>query len=53
MTTYQVPVWFNIQANTQEEAWSIAANAMMDAEKHDQLPEYIVEEPIATPEENA
>lgn len=24
--TFQVPVWFNVQAETQEEAWMIIAN---------------------------
>jgi len=44
--TYQVPVWFNIQAETQEEAWQIV-NDMMGMHV-----DYVVEEPVEIGEDN-
>lgn len=44
--TYEVPVWFRITANTQDEAWWKIRQVMTEAEYHDQLPDYVVEEPV-------
>lgn len=51
MKTFQVPVWFNVQAETQEGAWQLIANMIYEQEKNDQLPEYTVEEPVEIEEE--
>jgi hypothetical protein len=38
--TFQVPVWFNIQAENAEEAWEIVSNKM------GMQVDYVVEEPV-------
>lgn len=43
---YEVPVWFRISAENLDEAWWKIRRAMIEAEQHDQLPDYVVEEPI-------
>lgn len=46
MNTFQVPVWFNITAVDQEDAWQKINKLMYDLERDDQLPDYVVEEPV-------
>lgn len=46
METFEVPVWFKITANTADEAFWKIRKIMIDAEQHEQLPEYVVEEPV-------
>ena len=43
---YEVPVWFRVTAENLDEAWWKIRRAMIEAEQHDQLPDYVVEEPI-------
>lgn len=38
--TFQVPVWFNVQAETQQEAWEIVSEMM------GMHVDYVVEEPV-------
>lgn len=44
--TYEVPVWFRITANTQDEAWWKIRQLMESLTSHEQSPEYVVEEPV-------
>ena len=46
---YEVPVWFNINGTSQEDAWNKISRLMADLEKLDQLPDYIVEQPCIFP----
>lgn len=43
---YEVPVWFRITAETQDEAWWKIRKIISDAESQEQLPDYVVEEPV-------
>lgn len=43
---YEVPVWFRITANTQDEAWWKVRQIMAEMETYDQLPDHVVEEPV-------
>lgn len=43
---YEVPVWFKITANTQDEAWWKIRQVMVECEQYGQLPEHVVEEPV-------
>lgn len=52
MATFQVPVWFNVEAENAEAAWLKVRQALVNAEKAEQLPDYIVEEPVEIKEEN-
>lgn len=49
MATYQVPVWFNIEARDQEVAWMYVCEALAAADRHDTdlsgTMEWVVEEP--------
>lgn len=46
---YEVPVWFRITADHTDQAWTKIANALRELEQYDQLPSYIVEEPVPLP----
>lgn len=46
MNTYEVPVWFTINAKDQHAAWAKIIVLLDNIEKLDQLPEYNVEEPV-------
>ena len=48
MKTFQVPVWFNIQAETQDEAWERIMQMMQHRSEYD----FVVEEPVEIPEED-
>jgi hypothetical protein len=52
MKTFQVPVWFNVSAEDMSEAWAMIIAHMTAMGKHDQLPEWCVEEPVEISEEN-
>ena len=43
---YEVPVWFRITAKTQDEAWWKIRKIISDAESQEQLPDYVVEDPV-------
>lgn len=43
---YEVPVWFRIEAKNTDEAWWNVRQIMVEMEYHDQLPPYVVEEPV-------
>lgn len=43
---YEVPVWFRITAKNVDEAWWKIRQVMVEAEYQDQLPDYVVEEPV-------
>ena len=42
---YEVPVWFKVTASHPNEAWEVVSRLLHGAEQHDQLAEYIIEEP--------
>ncbi len=46
MKTFQVPVWFNVQAETQEDAWREVWEKISDMDG-----DWIVEEPVEITEE--
>jgi hypothetical protein len=46
MATYEVPVWFKITAATKDEAFWKIRREMLAVEEYDQLPDYVVEEPV-------
>jgi len=49
MRTFQVPVWFNIQAKDQDEAWEMVDGLLGAEFTYDKLPDgcdWAVEEPI-------
>jgi hypothetical protein len=53
MKTFQVPVWFNVNAEDKDTAWEMIIAQMVAMGKYDQLPEWVVEEPVdVTNEEN-
>jgi len=43
---YEVPVWFRISATTTDDAFWKVRQIMAEMELYDQLPEYVVEEPV-------
>lgn len=43
---YEVPVWFRITAKNVDEAWWHVRQIMVEIENSDQLPPYVVEEPV-------
>jgi hypothetical protein len=54
MHTYQVPVWFNVTARNENEAWWRIRNMITSLDQDDQFmfPEYVIEDPVlstATP----
>lgn len=56
MATYQVPVWFNVEARDQEVAWMYVCEALAAADRHDSdlsgTMEWVVEEPTLIQEDN-
>jgi hypothetical protein len=52
MKTFQVPVWFNIQAETQEEAWQQVQTQLTHYTPMPSHWEYVVEEPVEISEDN-
>jgi hypothetical protein len=44
--TYEVPVWFRIEAKNTDEAWWKVRQIMAEMETYDQLPDHVVEEPV-------
>jgi len=44
--TYEVPVWFRITADNVDQAWWKVRELMIAAEAQEQLPDYVVEEPV-------
>jgi len=46
MNEYEVPVWFRISGTTVEDAWWKVRQIIAEMELHDQLPPYVVEEPV-------
>ena len=54
MKTFQVPVWFNVQAEDQEHAWQKIERLMnynLPAQQH-MLTDWVVEEPVEISEED-
>lgn len=43
---YEVPVWFRVNGDSQDAAWVKIRKLLNDLEQFDQLPEYVVEEPV-------
>lgn len=45
---YEVPVWFRISAKNTDEAWWKIRQVMVEIDQtvNDQLPDYVVEEPV-------
>lgn len=56
MATYQVPVWFNVEARDQEVAWMYVGEALAAADRHDSdlsgTMEWVVEEPTLIQEDS-
>jgi hypothetical protein len=52
MKTFQVPVWFNIQAETQEEAWQQVQTQLTHYTPMPSQWEYVVEEPVEIVEDS-
>lgn len=56
MATYQVPVWFNVEARDQEVAWMYVQEALAAADRHDTdlsgTMEWVVEEPTLIQEDS-
>lgn len=56
MRTYQIPVWFTVQAETKEQSWYKLARLLedylpVDLYNHN-VDEYVIEEPVdVTPDE--
>lgn len=46
MPKYSVPVWFDFNAEDLRDAWDKMHKILRDAESVDQLPDYIIDEPV-------
>ena len=51
MKTFQVPVWFNVQAEDQEDAWEFVIQEMVRLVGSNSA-EWVVEEPVEIREED-
>lgn len=50
MKTFQVPVWFNVQAETQEDAWEFVIQEMVRLVGSNSA-EWVVDEPVEIKDE--
>ena len=51
MKTFQVPVWFNVQSETQDDAWEFIIQEMVRLVGTNSA-EWVVEEPVEIREED-
>lgn len=51
MKTFKVPVWFSLRAKDKETAWEIIIAQLTTLGQYDQLPEYIVDQPVQVDED--
>lgn len=50
MKTFEVPVWFTLRAHDAKDAWQRIIQRLKEAEQYDQLPDFVVEEPVEKPQ---